>query len=172
MIKEYLEIGQVGATHGIKGEFRLNPWCDGPEFVKKFKTFYKDDKGNSPIKVVSCRTHGNVAVVKLEGVDTIEQAKTLRDTVFYIKRNDVKLPDGKWFVSELIGCRVLDADDNGVEYGVIKDIEAVVANDIWYIETPEGEVIIPAIKEVVISCDVAENKVYIRPMRGLFDNED
>ena len=172
MIKEYLEIGQVGATHGVRGEFRLNPWCDGPEFVKKFKTFYRDDKGNQPVKVISCRPHGNIAVVKLEGVDTIEQAKDLRNTVFYIKRSDVNLPEGKWFVSELIGCEVLNADDNSKKYGVIKDVEAVVANDIWYIDTPDGEVIIPAIKDVVIRCDVAENKVYIRALRGLFDNED
>ena len=172
MIKEYLEIGQVGATHGVRGEFRLNPWCDGPEFVKKFKTFYRDDKGNQPVKVISCRPHGNVAVVKLEGVDTIEQAKDLRNTVFYIKRSDVNLPEGKWFVSELIGCEVLDADDNSKKYGVLKDVEAVVANDIWYIDTPDGEVIIPAIKDVVIRCNVAENKVYIRALRGLFDNED
>ena len=172
MIKEYLEIGQVGATHGVRGEFRLNPWCDGPEFVKKFKTFYRDDKGNQPVKVISCRPHGNVAVVKLEGVDTIEQAKDLRNTIFYIKRSDVNLPEGKWFVSELIGCEVLDADDNSKKYGVLKDVEAVVANDIWYIDTPDGEVIIPAIKDVVIRCDVAENKVYIRALRGLFDNED
>ena len=172
MIKEYLEIGQVGATHGVRGEFRLNPWCDGPEFVKKFKTFYRDDKGNQPVKVISCRPHGNIAVVKLEGVDTIEQAKDLRNTVFYIKRSDVNLPEGKWFVSELIGCEVFDADDNSKKYGVLKDVEAVVANDIWYIDTPDGEVIIPAIKDVVIRCDVAENKVYIRALRGLFDNED
>ena len=172
MIKEYLEIGQVGATHGVRGEFRLNPWCDGPEFVKKFKTFYRDDKGNQPVKVISCRPHGNIAVVKLEGVDTIEQAIDLRNTVFYIKRSDVNLPEGKWFVSELIGCEVLNADDNSKKYGVIKDVEAVVANDIWYIDTPDGEVIIPAIKDVVIRCDVAENKVNIRALRGLFDNED
>ena len=56
--------------------------------------------------------------------------------------------------------------------GVLKDVEAVVANDIWYIDTPNGEVIIPAIKDVVIRCDVADNKVYIRAMRGLFDDED
>ena len=172
MIKDYLEIGQVGATHGVRGEFRLNPWCDGPEFVKKFKTFYRDDKGNSPVKVLSCRPHGNVAVVKIEGIDTIEQAKALRNTVFYIKRSDVKLPEGKWFVSELIGCEVFDADDTTKKYGVLKDVEAVVANDIWYIDTPDGEVIIPAIKDVVIRCDVADNKVYIRALRGLFDDED
>ena len=171
MIKEYLEIGQIVSTHGIKGEIRLNPWCDGPEFVKKFKTLYRDDKGNEAFKVLSCRPHGNVAVMKLEGVDTVESARALKNTVLYMKRSDVNLPAGKWFISELIGCTVLDADDNSVVYGKIKDIDSGMANDIWYIETPEKEVLIPAIKDVVIRCDVAEDKVYIRPLRGLFDED-
>lgn len=172
MIKEYLEIGQVGSTHGVRGELRINPWCDGPEFVKKFKVLYRDDKGKEPLKVVSCRPHGNVAILKFEGINTIEQASQLKNTVLYMKRSDVKLPDGKWFISELIGCAVLDADDNTIQYGTIEDAEPMVANDIWYISTPKGQVIIPAIKDVVIRCDVADNKVYIRPLRGLFDNED
>ncbi len=172
MIKEYLEIGQVGTTHGVRGELRLNPWCDGPEFIKKFKTLYRDDKGQQPLKVVSCRPHGNVAIVKFEDINSIEQASALKGAVLYMKRSDVKLPDGKWFISELIGCQVLDADDNTVCYGTIENVEPVVANDIWYINTPNGQVIIPAIKDVVIKCDVAGNKVYIRPLRGLFDNED
>ncbi len=172
MIKEYLEIGQVGTTHGVRGELRLNPWGDGPEFVKKFKTLYRDDKGQQPLKVVSCRPHGNVAIVKFEGVNSIEQASALKGVVLYMKRSDVKLPEGKWFISELIGCQVLDADDNTICYGTIENVEPVVANDIWYINTPNGQVIIPAIKDVVIKCDVADNKVYIRPLRGLFDNED
>lgn len=171
MIKDYLEIGQIVSTHGIKGEIRLNPWCDGPEFVKKFKTLYRDDKGNEAFKVLSCRPHGNVAVIKLEGVDTVEAARALKNTVLYMKRSDVNLPAGKWFISELIGCDVLDADDNTIVYGKIKDIDSGMANDIWYIETPEKEVLIPAIKDVVIRCDVADNKVYIRPLRGLFDED-
>ena len=172
MIKEYLEIGQVGATHGVRGEFRLNPWCDGPEFVKKFKTFYRDDKGDKPIKVVSCRPHGNVAVLKIEGIDTVEDAQKLRNTILYMKRSDINLPEGKWFVSELMGCSVLDYDDNNICYGKIKDIESYTANDVWYIETPDGkEVLIPAIKDVVIKCDVANDVAFIRPLRGLFDED-
>ena len=170
MIKEYLEIGQIVSTHGIRGEIRLNPWCDGPEFVKKFKTLYCDDKGSKSFKIISCRPHGNIAVIKLEGVDTVEAARALKNTVLYMKRSDVNLPAGKWFISELIGCTVLDADDNSVVYGKIKDIDSGMANDIWYIEIPGKEdVLIPAIKDVVIRCDVAEDKVYIRPLRGLFD---
>ncbi len=172
MIKEYLEIGQVGATHGVKGEFRLNPWCDSPEFVKKIKMFYRDDKGSEPVKVVSCRPHGNICIIKLENVNTVEEAAKLKNKVFYMKRADVNLPKGKWFVSELMGCQVIDADDENVTYGTVKDIENGVANDIWYIDTLNGEVLIPAIKEVIINCDVENNKVYIRPLRGLFTDED
>ncbi len=172
MIKEYLEIGQVVSTHGVRGEVRLNPWCDGPEFVKKFKTLYCDDKGLKAVKVLSCRPHGNVAVLKLEGVDTVEAAKSMKNTVLYMKRADVKLPEGKWFISELIDCEVLDADNSEICYGVLKDIDSGAANDIWYILTPDQkEVLIPAIKDVVIRCDVADNKVYIRPLRGLFDED-
>ena len=157
MIKEFLEIGQIVSTHGIKGEVRLNPWCDSPEFVKKFKTLYRDEKGNNSSKIVSCRPHGNVAVLKIEGVDTVEDAQKLRNTILYMKRSDINLPEGKWFVSELIGCSVLDYDDNNICYGKIKDIESYTANDVWYIETPDGkEVLIPAIKDVVIKCDPKE----------------
>ena len=172
MIKEYLEIGQIVSTHGIRGEVRLNPWCDSPEFVKKFKTLYRDEKGNSSFKIVSCRPHGNVAVLKIEGVDTVEDAQKLRNTILYMKRSDIRLPEGKWFVSELIGCSVLNYDDNNICYGKIKDIESYAANDVWFIETPDGkEVLIPAIKDVVIECDVANDVAYIRPLRGLFDED-
>lgn len=172
MIKDYLEIGQIVSTHGIKGEVRLNPWCDSPEFVKKFKTLYRDEKGNTAFKVVSCRPHGNVAVLKLDGVDTVEAAQALRNTVLYMKRSDVNLPEGKWFVSELIGCSVLDCDNEDICYGTLTDIDSGTANDIWYVKTPDGkEVLIPAIKDVVIKCDVAQNKVYIKPLRGLFDED-
>ena len=172
MIKNYLEIGQIVSTHGVRGEVRLNPWCDGPEFVKKFKTLYLDEEGKKSFKIISCRPNGNVAVLKIEGVNTIEEARVLRNTVLYMKRSDINLPEGEWFISELIGCEVLDSDDNSICYGTLTDIDNGAANDIWYIKTPsEKEVLIPAIKDVVIRCDVADNKVYIRPLRGLFDED-
>ncbi len=173
MIKDFLEIGQVVSTHGIHGEIRLNPWCDSPQFLNKFKTLYFDEKGTEPVEVIKARPHGNISVVKLQGVDTVEDAAALRNKILYFKRSDAVLPDGQWFISELLGCAVLDVDDNSVCYGVLKDVESTGANDIWFIETPEKkEVIIPAVKEVVIRCEPENDKVYIRPLRGLFDGED
>lgn len=172
MIKDYLEIGQIVSTHGTRGEVRLNPWCDTPEFVKRFKVLYSDASGNGEYKVVSCRPHGNIAILKLDGVDTVEQASALRSKVLYMKRSDAKLPKGKWFIAELIGCECVDADDNSKIYGKITDVASGNANDVWYIQTPDGkEVLIPAIKDVVISCDIESGKAYIRALRGLFDED-
>ena len=172
MKKEYLELGKIVGTHGIRGELRVNPLCDTPEFAKRFKTLYYDSKGVDPVKVISSRTHGNIILMKLEGVESIEQAEKLRNKILYLKREDAALPDGSWFIAELIGCEVLDADD-GKKYGTLTDVSETGANDVWYITDDKGdEYLIPAIKEVVINADVADNKVYIRPLKGIFEDAD
>lgn len=172
MIKEYLELGQIVSTHGIKGEVRLNPWCDGPDFVKKFKTLYFDKNGEKSVKVISARPHGNVAVLLLDGVDDIDKARALRSTVLYIKRSDARLPEGSWFIEELIGCAVFDAG-SGEKLGELFDVSETGANDVWYIKAPDGrEVLIPAIKEVVSSVDVSSGVIKINPLKGLFDDEN
>lgn len=173
MIKDYLEIGQIVSTHGVRGEMRLNPWCDGPEFASKFKTLYFTADGQEPVKVIACRPHGNIAILKLEGVETVEQASALRNRVLWFRRADARLPRGNWFIGELIGCDVIDADDESKVYGTLTDVAQTGANDVWYVTDPDGkEVLIPAIKDVVKRCDVENNRVYIKPLRGLFDCED
>lgn len=172
MIKDYLELGEIVSTHGIKGEVRLNPWCDTPDFVKKFKTLYFDKNGEKSVKVLSARPHGNVAILLLEGTDDIDKARALRGAVLYMKRSDAGLPKGTWFIQELIGCKVID-DNNGNELGVISDVSETGANDVWHVKTPDkGEVLIPAIKSVVLDTDVENGIVKINPLKGLFDDEN
>ena len=173
MIKEYLELGQIVGTHGIRGELRVNPWCDSPEFAVRFKTLYFDKQGNDSVKVRSCRPHGNVILLSLDGVDTVEKAQSLKNRMLYLKRSDAKLPEGTWFIEELIGCKIFDADDTSKCYGELTDVSSTGANDVWYITSPEKkEYLVPAIKNVVIKTDVAENAVYIRPLKGIFDDAD
>jgi len=172
MKKDYLELGQKVGTHGIRGEIRINPWCDSPDFVKGFRTVYFDDKGQKEIKVVSGRPHGNIILMKLEGIESIEAAEKLRNRILYIRSSDVKLPVGTWFIEELIGCDALDSDDLH-KYGTITDVSQTGANDVWHITDDSGtEYLIPAIKDVVIDVDVAENKALIRPLKGIFDDAD
>ena len=102
MIKEYLEVGQIVGTHGVRGEMRVNPWADGPEFMKQFKTLYYDNSGEKSVKVISARPHGNVVILKLDGIDTVEAASAMRNRVLFIKRDDAKIAKGSYFISELI----------------------------------------------------------------------
>lgn len=171
MIKDYLELGQIVSTHGIKGEMRFNPWCDTPDFVKKFKTLYFDNKGEKEIKVISARPHGNVVIIMLDGIDDIDKARALKNKVLYMKRSDALLPKGTWFIQELIDCTVFD-DNTGNVLGTISDVSETGANDVWHIITPKGEVLIPAIKQVVVSVDVEEGIIRINPIKGLFEDEN
>ena len=172
MIKPFLEAGEIVSVHGLKGEVRVQPWSDSGEFLKSFKTFYFDKKGEKSVKVISLRPHGNVVIVKLEGTDTVEEANALRGKMLYLKREDAKLKEGQYFISELIGCSVFDADDESVFYGRISDVSFTGANDVWHIKSESGkEYLIPAIPPVVIETDVFAEKVRIRPLKGIFDGE-
>ncbi len=173
MIKDYLDIGQIVGTHGVRGEMRVNPRCDSPEFIKQFKTLYFDKKGEKSVKVVSCRVHGNLALVKLEGVDTVEGATALRNKVLYMRREDAKIPEGSYFIAELVDCKVIDADDETISYGILSDVSETGANDVWHIKSTDGkEYLLPAIPPVVIDVDVKTGIIKIRPLKGIFDNED
>lgn len=172
MIKEYLELGQIVSTHGVKGEMRLNPWCDSPEFVKQIKTVYFDINGKKSAAVDSARPHGNIVILKLHGVDTIEQAQGYRNTVLYIRRADAQLPENTWFINDLLGCAVRQFDSDRV-YGIITDIQKYPANDVWTVRSKNGkETLVPAVKDVIISADIENETVYINALKGLFDGEE
>ena len=166
MKKQFLEVGQIVSTHGVRGEMRLNPWCDSPAFLKQFKKLYLDAKGENSIGVVSARPHGNVVILKLEGIDTIEQAQKMRNTVLFINRDDTK--KGTVFVQDLIECKVLDAK-TGAEYGVIKQVSENPANNIWHIVNEKGEeFLFPAVKAFIEKIDTDNEVVTVNPIKGIF----
>ncbi len=172
MIKQYLEVGQIVGTHGVRGEVRVNPWCDSPEFLKKFKTLYFDNKGNKAIKIVSSRVHGNVVLMKIENVDTVEQAAVYRNKVLFMNRSDAHLSKNTWFIQDLIDCEVIDIN-SGAVYGVISDVSQTAgANDVWHVTKDGKEYLLPAIPPVVKKIDVEGGKILIEPLKGIFDDED
>jgi 16S rRNA processing protein RimM len=172
LIKDFLEIGEITGTHSVHGEMRVNPWCDSPAFIKKFKTLYLDADGNESVTVKSARPHGNICILKIEGIDSIEEAMKLRGKILYMKREDARLPEGSYFIAELIGCGVFDADNEEIRYGELTDVSATGANDVWHITRDGREYLIPAIPDVVINTDVAGGRILIRPLKGIFDDED
>ena len=171
MKKQYLDSGKIVGTHGIKGEVRIEPWCDSPEFLCAFKKLYLDEKGQTFIEVKS-RPHKNITLAKIKGVDTIEEAEKFRGKIVYINRADITLDEGVNFVQDLIGLEVKDAE-NGTAYGKITDVLRTGANDVYEItDSNNKKYLAPVIDEVVAEINVDGGFVLIRPMKGIFDDED
>lgn len=170
-MKKYLEVGEIVGTHGIKGELRVNPWADSAQFLTKFKTVYFDG-GKKAVKVKTARVHKNITLMTLEGIDTIEAAELMRGKVLWIDRADTKLPEGTYFIQDLIGLKVID-NESGEEYGEICDVSTLPANDVWHIAHKDGnEYLIPRIDPIVRRTSLEEGAVYITVMKGLFGDAD
>ena len=108
---------------------------------------------------------------RIKGVDSIESAEKLRGSVLFIKRSDVSLPEGQYFIDDIIGCEVFDVL-SGEKLGVISDVSPTGANDVWHIKRGDKEYLVPAIDEVIVSVDIESSQVVIRPLKGIFDDED
>ena len=164
MKKQYLETGKIVNVHGLKGEVKVYPWCDSPEVLCQFDVLYTN-KGTVPMEVQSSRIQKNMVLIKFKGIDTIEQAEELKNKVLYIDREDVELEEGTYFIQDLIGLQVFDADTNEY-YGVLSDVLETGANDVYTIKNEElhKEFLIHAIPDVVVSTDIKGNRMTIRPL--------
>ena len=170
MIKNYLEIGKIVGTHGIRGECRVELWCDSGEFFSYFKALYLDDKGEKKISVKS-RPHKNIALMKIKGIENIDDAIPLVGTVLYMDRNDCPLPDDVYFVQDIIGCEVRNIND-GTVYGKVSDVLNTGANDVYEVKGESNKPFyMPKIDEIVKEVNVSDEYILIEPMKGLFDED-
>ena len=171
MKSSFLEAGRVVGTHGVRGELRVEPWCDSARFLTGFSEFYWDG-GREKVKVVSSRPHKSLLLLKLEGVDTVEAADALRGRVLWLARKDAALPEGRYFVQDILGLSAVDADSGRV-YGKVTDVFPTGANDVYQVTDGDGkEYLVPAIRDVVVRVDPDEGVLELRPMRGIFDDAD
>ena len=170
-LKRFLESGKIVNTHGLKGDVKVEPWCDSPEFLCSFKKLYLKS-GEQKLRVKSAKVQKTLAILHFDGIDTIEQAEAMRNSVLFIDRNDVSMDDGVYFVQDLIGLSVTDADD-GHAYGKVTDVFKTGANDVYEITDENGKkYLIPAIPDVVTEMEIQSGIVKIRPIKGIFDDED
>ena len=164
-MKTYLPAGEIVNTHGVRGEVRVLPWADSPEFLLDFKTLYID---GAPVAVESARVQKTCVLLKLAGVDGVEAAQALRGKQVMISRADAKLPDGAVFVDDLIGMKVLDQTG---EIGVVTDVWDMPRHDV-YIVKGEREYQIPAVKEFVKKIDVAAGVMQVVTIEGMASDAD
>lgn len=167
-MKQFLEVGKIINTHGIRGELKIQPWCNNVDFIKQLDTLYLDENGTNALEVVSVREHKNCAVVRFSGIDSIEIAEKYKNRVLYCNRDDAEIDEGTNYIQDIIGCTVKDINNN-VEYGKVLDVLNYGASDILEIEKDGKKNYVPLIEDIVKKIDCESSVIEIIPMKGLFD---
>ena len=166
-MEQLLETGKIVTLHALKGEVKVEPWCDSPELLAEFDELYLDGRW---VNVERARVQKRMVIMKLEGYDTPEEAAKLIGKVLYIDRDQLELDEGTYFIADLIGMKVVDADEPEKVYGTLTQVSETGANDVYHILFADGVTrYIPAIPLVVISTDVENKVMTIRPLEGLFE---
>ena len=103
MKKQYIEIGKIVGTHGVKGMVRIQPWCDDAEFFCRQTTLYFVNNGEAaPVHITRSAPHGNVVIAALQGVESMEAADRLRNRVLFLSRNQLQLPNNRYLICDLL----------------------------------------------------------------------
>ena len=159
--EQFIEAGRIVNTHGVIGEVKIEVWLDSPDFLKKFKRIYVDGNG---INVISSRTHKDFLLARLEGVEDVNAAMTLKGKSVYIDRNDAKLPKGAYFLQDIVGAAVID--EQGNEVGRLTEIMETPASRVYVVQV-ETEHLIPAVPEFILSVDAENGTVKVHLIEGM-----
>ena len=161
MKQPYLEAGKIVATFGVRGEVKLQPWCDGAEFLKRFKKLYIDGQAR---EVASSRVHKDMLIVLFRGVEDVNAAMALKNKIVYFAREDARLPAGRYFIADLIGARVVD--ESGAEVGTLTEVLDMPAGQVYTVQG-ETEHSIPAVPEFVLDIDADAGVIRVHLIEGM-----
>ena len=168
MKQTYLECGRITTTHGVRGAVKIEPWCDSPEVLASLPcVYFKKGEVYSAVKILKASVFKRFVIATLEGVKDIDAASALREKVVFAAREDLPLEEGDNFIADLIGLPVIDAESGRV-YGTLSGVINNGATDIYEIETPSGQRLMPAVDEFVRSID-DEKGIFITPIEGMFE---
>lgn len=165
MKKQFLEAGKIVNTHGIRGDIKVQSWCDSPDVLLDFDVLYFSPE--SPIKVKRSYVHKNCVIMHIENIDTFEDAQQLKNKILYIDRNDVRLPENLVFIQDIIGFKVFDTRLNE-DIGILKDVKQGAGQDLYVIKRENGqEALIPACKPFLKDIDLDKNIITVETIEGL-----
>ena len=160
---QFLEAGEVVTTHGVRGEMKVLPWADSPDFLVDYK---RVRIGGTEYKVESCRIQKTCNLIKIQGIDTVEDAQKLRGKTVEIFRCDA--PADMIFAAELIG---IDVFSEGRTIGKITDVLDYPGNKV-YVVKGEHEYMIPAVKAFVLNTDMESGRMDVQLIEGMATDEN
>ena len=167
MIK-YLEAGKLINTHGVRGEFKFDVWCDSQSTYTKVKEFYLHDNGEGKLEVEAIRKFGKFMLVKFKEINSLDDALKYKGRTLYVDRDDVPKKDGAVFIADIIGLPAIDAS-TGEEFGKIIDFTDRGSGDLYEIQLHSSNTVyIPAIPVFVKRIDL-DMGVYFDLIEGLID---
>ena len=168
LTKEYIECGKIINTHGCAGGLKAEPWCNDEKDLADLKrVFFLKNGSYTEYKVTKSSIFKQFVLLNLESIDDMDKAMLLKGEIIYAARDDFNLKDGEFFIADMIGLDVIDVD-NGKKYGTLFEIINRGASDIYVIKTENGERMIPAVDEFIISIDI-DKGIFIRTIEGLLD---
>ncbi|OPX42531.1 ribosome maturation factor RimM [Ruminiclostridium hungatei] len=170
MLAEYLIVGQLVNTHGVKGELKSTALTDDPQRFKKLEWVYIDKNGSlEKYELAGVKFFKQFVIIKFKGVDSIEAAEKLKGMYLKIDReNAIKLPKDSFFITDLIGLSVYDEKETLL--GKLKDVIQTGSNDVYVVRDDAGtEILIPALKSVVKEVLLDAGRISVILPKGLLD---
>ncbi|SHE61092.1 ribosome maturation factor RimM [Clostridium fallax] len=166
MKKQLFKVGQIVNTHGIKGEVKIIPLTSD---IKRFDYLDKVILEDKELNIEGVKYQKDRVILKLEGIDSIEQAEKLKNKYLLIEREEaIELPEDTYFIADLIGCKVLDT--TGFEYGNITEVIQTGSNDVYWVKGNK-EVLVPVLKDIVLDINIDEETITIKPIGEWMDED-
>lgn len=169
-MEQYLQVGVISSTHGIRGEVKVFPTTDDVKRFKRCKKLMLDTReGWQELEVEGVKFFKQFAILKFQGINSINEAEAYKGQGLFVTReNAVELKKNEYFIADLIGLRVLD--EQGAQIGTLRDVMETGANDVYVIEMTDGrELLLPAIRECVLEMNLQEQYIRVHIMEGLLD---
>lgn len=166
-MEQFLQVGVISSTHGIRGEVKVFPTTDDAARFKKLKKVLLDmGKEQLELEVQSVKFFKQFVILKFKGIDNINDIEKYKGKSLLVLREDaVPLGRDEYYIADLIGMEVFTGDER---FGVVKDVMETGANEVYIIDSDmHGEVLIPAIRQCILDVDVENKKMQIRLMDGL-----
>lgn len=169
-MEDLFRIGSVSTTHGVHGEVKVYPTTDDPGRYKKIKEVILDNgKEKKTAHIEQTKFFKQMVIVKFKECNSMDEAEKLRGYELYVTREHaIPLKKNEYYIADLIGMKVMT--DEGSELGIIDDVLQTGANDVYVVKQPSGkEVLLPAIKDCILTVDVEAGLMEAHVLDGLLD---
>ena len=169
-MEQYLQVGVISSTHGIRGEVKVYPTTDDVSRFKKLKKVILDTgREHKILEIEGVKFFKNQVILKFKGYDNINDIeKYLKKDLLVDREHAVELGENENFIADLIDMEVVT--DEGKVLGTLTDVIETGANDVYAVKTPEGkEILLPAIRDCIRDVNVDEKRMTVHVMEGLLD---